>query len=239
MNPVKHICFVPQILFGLLLICWPVLDTGPVGAVTALRIALGAAILLLSVATVTIAGFQRQQVGWRLTDWAMLACAVWFAANIVFVGCGQTDPYNLLNGFVILTAYIFCRVAGSTVVLPAMLISGLLQAGIATAQLCGTIVTRHAYYDLTGSFPNPGPLGGWLCAALLAAVCLTVQFRKKRCGKWTVLCAAGGVYIGVLLVLTDSRAGWLGAAMPVKVSNTTTIRIRQTAQEWLQARYPD
>lgn len=36
-----------QALFGLLLVGWPLLDTGPMGAVTPLRIGLGSGLLLL------------------------------------------------------------------------------------------------------------------------------------------------------------------------------------------------
>lgn len=225
MLPVKHIRCTLQPLFGLLLVCWPLLDTGPMGAVTPLRLGLGGGMLLLLVAAILTASFQRQPVRWRPTDWAVLACAVWYVCNVIFIGRGETDPYNLLNGFVILAAYIFCRIAGTTFLLPSLLVSGLIQAGIATAQLCGTVATRHAYYDLTGSFPNPGPLGGWLCVALLAAVVLTVRFWKKRCGIWAALCAAGGAYIGVMLLLTDSRAAWLGAAAGI-FAMLCTLRFR-------------
>ena len=225
MLPVKHIRCTLQPLFGLLLVCWPLLDTAPTGAVTILRIALGGGMLLLLITAILTTGRQRQMPKRNLTDWAVLACAVWYVCNVIFIGRGETDPYNLLNGFVILAAYLFCRVAGTASLLPALLVSGLIQAGIATAQLCGTVATRHAYYDLTGSFPNPGPLGGWLCIALLAAVVLTVRFRKKRWGIWAALCVVGGLYIGVMLLLTDSRAAWLGAAAGI-FAMLCTLRFR-------------
>lgn len=212
MLPHLHIRFALQALFGLLLVCWPVLDTAPTGAVTTQRIVLGGGMLLLLVIAILTAGTPKRPVRWNLTDWAMLACTVWYVCNAIFIGRDQTDPYNLLSGLVILTAYAFCRLAGTSMILPAMVVSGLIQAGIATAQLCGMIATRHSYYDFTGSFPNPGPLGGWLCVAALAAVVLTLHFRKNGKKIWAVLCAAGGLYVGIILLLTDSRAAWLGFA---------------------------
>lgn len=207
-----HIRSALQALFGLLLVCWPVLDTAPTGAVTTLRIVLGGGMLLLLVIAILTTGIHKQPVRWNPTDWAVLACTVWYVCNVIFIGRGQTDPYNLLNGFVVITAYLFCRLAGTSMILPAVVVSGLVQAGIATAQLGGMIATRHSYYDFTGSFPNPGPLGGWLCIAALAAVILTLQLWKRGRKTWAALCAAGGMYIGMILVLTDSRAAWLGFA---------------------------
>lgn len=212
MFPHLHIRSILQALFGLLLVCWPVLDTAPTGAVTTLRIVLGGGMLLLLVTALLTAGRQRQIPKRNQTDWAVLACTVWYAGNAILIGRGQTDPYSLLSGLVILTAYAFCRLAGTSMILPAMVVSGLIQASIVTAQLCGTVATRHSYYDFTGSFPNPGPLGGWLCVAALAAVVLTGQLWKRGRKTWATLCAAGGIYIGIILLLTDSRAAWLGFA---------------------------
>lgn len=217
MFPHRHILIALQALFGLLLVCWPVLDTASTGAVTTLRIALGGGMLLLLITAILTTGRQRQMPKRNLTDWAVVACTVWYVCNVIFVGHGQTDPYSLLSGFVFLTGYTFCRVAGTILVLPVILVSGLIQAGIATAQLCGMIVTRHTYFDLTGSFPNPGPLGGWLCVAALAAVVLAVRLWKNKSYKLAIFCAAGGLYIGTILLLTDSRAAWLGCAAGIFV----------------------
>lgn len=225
MSPHLHIRFALQALFGLLLVCWPVLDTAPTGAVTTLRIVLGGGMLLLLVIAILTAGRQRQMPKRNPTDWAVLACTVWYVGTAIFIGCGQTDPYNLLSGLVILTAYAFCRLAGTSMILPAMVVSGLIQAGIVTAQLCGIAATRHSYYDFTGSFPNPGPLGGWLCVAALAAVILTGQLWKRGRKTWATLCAAGGIYIGIILLLTDSRAAWLGFAAGV-FAMLCTLRFR-------------
>lgn len=225
MLPHPHIRSILQALFGLLLVCWPVLDIAPTGAVTTQRIVLGGGMLLLLVIAILTAGTQKRPVRWNQTDRAMLACTVWYVGNAIFIGCGQTDPYSLLSGLVILTAYAFCRLAGTSMILPAMLVSGLIQAGIVTAQLCGIAATRHSYYDFTGSFPNPGPLGGWLCVAALAAVVLTGQLWKSRRKVWAVLCAAGGLYVGIILLLTDSRAAWLGFAAGV-FAMLCTLRFR-------------
>lgn len=200
-----------QALFGLLLVGWPLLDTGPMGAVTPLRIGLGSGLLLLITGAWVVGG--REVTSDRMgntTDRVILVGLVWYVGHVIFgeEGGGPVDPYNLLISYVFGAAYLFCRQVGTGLVLPAMVLSGLLQAGVATAQLGGLTATRNMYYDLTGSFPNPGPLGGWLCVALLAAVLLTGQSWEN--GRKTRAALLGGGLIGIILWLTDSRAAWVG-----------------------------
>lgn len=199
-------------LFGLLLVCWPVLDTEATGAVTPLRIGLAGGMLLLFVGAWAMGGRTVQVEAWNPTDRVLLAGAVWYVANVLFIARGEADLYSLLTAFVFGVAYLFCRRVGTGFVLPAMLLSGLVQAAVVTAQLGGWLASRHAYYDLTGSFSNPGPLGGWLCVALLAALVLTVQNWKNRKPLLAAFCIVCGLYIGSILILTDSRAAWLGSA---------------------------
>lgn len=168
-------------------------------------------LVLLFTAIVT-ARLERSCFRQTATDRAMAACAVWFVVLLVSIGHGRNDPYDILNGIVVLTAYSCCRVIGTAFLLPTILVSGLVQSGIAFAQWTGIAASRHFYYDLTGSFPNPGPLGGWLCAAALAAVMLTVRAWKNGHKTGCALYAAAGVCVGIVLWLTDSRAAWTGFA---------------------------
>ncbi len=215
MAPHRYIRYGTQVLFGLLLVCWPALDTGPAGAVTPLRVALGGLLLLLSAVALPTAALGRSPLRWHPTDRAVLACALWYAGCVAFVGQGRTDPYCLLSGLTLFASYACCRLVGTAFLLPTLSVSGLVQCGAVFSQLAGTTASRHAYYQLTGSFPNPGPLGGWLCLSLLAAVLLAMRLWKTRRRSWAVLSAAAGVCIGGGLLLSDSRAAWLGFAAGV------------------------
>lgn len=199
-----------QALFGLLLVGWPLLDTGPRGAITPERMALGTSLLGLLLAAILTATRSRKEWRWNGVDGAIGLCAGWFILQVAAIGPGETDPYPLLTGLVIFVTYVFGRVAGTTALLPGLFCSGLAQSGVALAQGAGWVASRHAYYGLTGSFPNPGPLGGWLCVAMLAAVVLTGQSWENGRKTRAALLGGGGGLIGIILWLTDSRAAWVG-----------------------------
>ncbi len=209
----SHISAVWQILFGVLLVCWPLLDTGASGAVTSERILLtGVALGLLATAVLT-AACTGARWRWSGVDGGVGLCGGWFILHVAFVGPGETDPYPVSIGLAGLAAYGFCRVAGTAGLLPAIFVSGVVQSGISFAQCAGLVASRHSYYGLTGSFPNPGPLGGWLCVAMLAAVVLMEQSGREGRKIRTLLFGIGGLPIGIVLFLTDSRAAWVGFAV--------------------------
>lgn len=207
-----HISAIWQILFGMLLVCWPLLDTGAGGAVTPERLLLTGVVLGLFAAAVLTAACTGARRPWSWVDGGVGLCGGWFILQVAFIGPGETDPYPVLTGFAGFVAYGFCRMAGTAGLLPAIFLSGLVQSGIAFAQCAGLVASRHSYHGMTGSFPNPGPLGGWLCVALLAAVVLAGQDWKNGHKIRTALLGGGGVVVGAALWLTDSRAAWVGFA---------------------------
>ena len=206
MIPTRHISALPQCLFGLVLICWPLLDTDPANAITPRRIALGSCLVLLLVSSIAL---RRRPIHGQPTDWAMLACALWYTGRAVWSDT-PLDPYDLLNSFILLCSYAWCRLEGTRIVLPALFLSGVIQSIVALAQCAGTTASRHSYYDLTGSFPNPGPLGGWLCIATLAALILSQRAWQTRNLLQIVPLSLGSLILAGTLLLTDSRAAWLG-----------------------------
>ncbi|MDE5944418.1 MAG: O-antigen ligase family protein [Rikenella sp.] len=209
MKRLPHISTLGQALFGLLLVGWPVIDTGASGAVTPVRLLLSGGLLgLFAAAVLTVRS--RKEWLWSGVDGAIGLCGGWFILQVAIIGPGETDPYPVLIGLVGLAGYGFCRVAGTAGLLPAMFLSGLVQSGVAFAQCAGWGASRHSYYALTGSFPNPGPLGGWLCVATLAAAVLTAQSWKNGRKIRAALFGGGGSVIGIALWLTDSRAAWVG-----------------------------
>lgn len=208
-----HISAIWQILFGMLIVCWPLFDAGASGAVTPERFLLTGVVLGLFAAAVLTAACTGVRRPWSRVDGGVGLCGGWFILQVAFIGPGETDPYPVLTGLAGIAAYGFCRVAGTAGLLPAIFVSGLVQSGIAFAQCAGLVASRHSYYGLTGSFPNPGPLGGWLCVAMLAAAVLAEQVGREGRKSQAVLFGVGGLVIGIALWLTDSRAAWVGLAV--------------------------
>ena len=61
-------------------------------------------------------------------------------------------------------------------------IGGALQAVYGNLQLWGYYPSHHGMFKMTGSFFNPGPYAGYLCAVLPVAVGLFLGYREKEVG---------------------------------------------------------
>ena len=58
-------------------------------------------------------------------------------------------------------------------------LAGVVESVAAIRQVLGLSVSRHAIFALTGSFDNPGPLGGFLAISAAIAVCDVVGNYPK------------------------------------------------------------
>ena len=97
----------------------------------------------------------------------------------------------------------------------AVLSWGIFEVGLALLQMTHSIPSNSTRFEVTGSFGNPGPLGGFLgvlCAGLTDYVC-----RQKRGNRkptlWVFLCVT--LFLGV--IVSGSRAGLLAALAGVLV----------------------
>ncbi len=84
---------------------------------------------------------------------------------------------------------------------------GTVECTIALLQGIGWIDSNHSQFAITGTLANPGQLGGFLSASVIACACLLTHKRTlTNYLTGTLLC-----FLSSILLLTDSRAGWLGA----------------------------
>ena len=96
----------------------------------------------------------------------------------------------------------------STIVFAGIMCIGMWQAALAIGQHFDRLNSSHRLFDITGSFGNPGQLGGFLAISIIATICMWSRFLKCRYAAWFFIPAA---IQGYALVLSDSRAGWLSA----------------------------
>jgi tetratricopeptide (TPR) repeat protein len=99
-----------------------------------------------------------------------------------------------------------------------MLLGGV-EAVWGLRQLYGFSVSGHSLYNLTGSFYNPGPYGGYL--AMVLPVCL--HYYASPRGKWKemwwyekigkLLAVVTGILILCVLPATMSRSAWIAALL--------------------------
>ena len=111
----------------------------------------------------------------------------------------------------IILVYIFVRLTTDqekNILLVVLVLSGLIQSGIALGQIYGLIASNHPHFDVTGSFNNPGQLGGYLSVSLIISIGL---LKRNKQPFHLFLFSSISVVMGGTLILTDSRAGLVAA----------------------------
>ena len=87
--------------------------------------------------------------------------------------------------------------------------SGIIQSILAILQAAGVFQSNHHLFAVTGSFANPGPLGGYIalgCALSIAALFINRKEMSKT--KQTTLLISICITATACL-LSDSRAAWM------------------------------
>lgn len=118
------------------------------------------------------------------------------------VGFGSLYPYLFIFG-----CYAIARFFRTW---PGILFWGIIGIGtwqsvLAIMQSIGWCTSNHSLFAITGSFGNPGQLGGFLAVSLICSLCIGLEGRKKRWFGFIPLAAIQSY----ALVLSDSRAAWI------------------------------
>jgi len=144
-------------------------------------------------------------------DLAFALFLLWIVANSFMVKKGAIDPFLWHKWGAVAGFYLLVRlITRKEFLLYSLVFSGIIQTIIATGQKRGLLFSHHTMFDVTGSFGNPGQLGGYLAVCLTVSLCLFMaNFREKRI-KTSVLLLVGSVLQVFGLYLSDSRAGWVG-----------------------------
>lgn len=80
---------------------------------------------------------------------------------------------SIFRWFLFAVVYILARTVNHKETLfSALILSASLQAVVALLQKVGCLSSLHPLFDVTGTFNNPGPLGGYLAVGLVVAVLL-------------------------------------------------------------------
>ena len=108
------------------------------------------------------------------------------------------------------------------IIINSIIISGTLQSIIVFLQKFGYIRSNHSFFDITGSFGNPGSLGCFLALALVASLCLFF-FNKNSILK-CVFYLLSSVLILFALVLADSRTSMLAVIVGLLIFFLHDIR---------------
>ena len=132
--------------------------------------------------------------------------------HIICIKNGKIDRFILYKwGAVALCYFIVKRLNHKQLLLYALLVSGCVQAGIAFLQKSGIMASKHVMFEVSGSFSNPGQLGGYLAVCLVISILLLV----RPCNRLSHICI---LFVCVVLqlyafYLAGSRAAFLGLAV--------------------------
>ena len=140
-------------------------------------------------------------------DVAVVAFAVWTIANDAFIQQRECNCYCGLAAALLCYAGIRMVRHKSELILGLIAAWSMVEAVVSMMQFCGFVESNHLLYSATGTFRNPGPLGGFLAVGVTVFAGLAV--RSKESKVISMIFVAALCLVAVVLAMADSRAGWL------------------------------
>ncbi|MCS2622702.1 O-antigen ligase family protein [Bacteroides ovatus] len=165
---------------------------------------------------VSVVCYTGQRVTLTWMDMAVLLLFIYEWLHVAIISDGQVDVLVYYEWMALGMIYLLSRMmagcSGLLFMLPfAVALSGGLQSLVGFLQYGGALKSSGENFVLTGCFGNPGPLGGYLAVSLVSAIYLLMQ---KKGLAWRIIGIILSLLVGVMLVCSDSRAGWLAALVP-------------------------
>lgn len=141
---------------------------------------------------------------------------LWGVVGICGISRVAADAFLWYRWGAVACFYVLVRIiAHRRVLLYALFLSGVVQSFVAAGQRAGVISSHHTVFDVTGSFGNPGQLGGYVAVCLVIGVGLVSGAIRRKARFSVCLLAVGSAVQCYGLYLSDSRAGLAGALLGV------------------------
>lgn len=147
------------------------------------------------------------------TDMALLLFASYQGVQLLAAHSdAETVAGGLLWFFIYAMARILCLQAAymGRIIVAAVILSAWIQSWVAALQWGGVLTSHHPLFAITGSFMNPGPLGGCLAVGIalgMGALIGSPLSRTKR-----LVAAFLLLWMSVVCLCSDSRSAWLACA---------------------------
>lgn len=138
------------------------------------------------------------------------------------------DKYSIYKWGAVIACYVFFRIYhySRITLLTACCISGIFQSVIAICEKNGLLVSHNLTFDVTGSFHNPGQLGGYIaicCTITIGLLCYEIKNRRYM-GSFFLSVALSLQLYG--LYLTESRAAILSLVPSlIWISHSTLMQV--------------
>lgn len=131
--------------------------------------------------------------------------------NVAIVDKWQLDRYMLYSWGAVIAGYLLlrCGRVKLSILLCACCISGAVQSILAACQKQGWIAGSNTFFNATGSFHNPGQLGGYIAICCILSLGL-LQYAVKVKNRIGIFFFSIAIFIQLYgLFLADSRAAWV------------------------------
>ena len=153
--------------------------------------------------------------------WELAIISLILSCEIEFIEEMIADCWPYIMVLIVSAVLFMCRrglaerlsIVGVSIWLSYESVLGLLQ-------FAGLSASNHGIYAITGSFPNPGPYGGFVavCIAILLAAAYNWRNAAKAVDTWIVRLACAAVFWGVVVLSASmSRSAWGALALAVAV----------------------
>ena len=185
---------------------------------------IGVGILLLGLCCV-FRFMRRPFVSLPRTDGMFVLCLLYVVGRSVCQGDTALGTWFLFlyAGMVYVTARLADR-KGRKALLYGLWAGGILQGILVWLQYAGVCASSHRWFECTGSFLNPAPLGGWL--AISMAVALHMLTYRRTSLSWKLTGWATVLLMGSALVVADSRSAFLSFGIMAMMLVMEKARIR-------------
>ncbi|MBR3757863.1 MAG: O-antigen ligase family protein [Bacteroidaceae bacterium] len=160
-----------------------------------------------------------------ITSFIIYQCVMMNEANIGLY-------HSLLWGFV----YLLTRCLQAVIpkvnqwLVGIILLSGTMQAVVSVLQYMGIWTSNHPLYAATGTFDNPGPLGGYMAVCLVLAVSLWGECNKPIFKRMLI---ASVLLMETSCVLSDSRAAWMATIVAFGFMLVKRFPVKTRKKTWM------
>ena len=155
--------------------------------------------------------WSKRTIGLNTIDYIIGICLLYGICS--YCTHQNAAPYILYKWGATLIVYWWIRshTLQLNTILVASCLSGTIQTILAIGQIQGWLASPNAFFQITGSFGNPGPLGGYIAITWIISLGLLVYTIKKphKIGISLLLLSLTIQSYG--LYLTDSRAAWIAS----------------------------
>jgi O-antigen ligase len=175
------------------------------------------AILLAYIIFLTVTK-KRISISVSVLDTGVLLFFVYSVLHLLFSKRFQAGEIVIYKWFAVLCIYVLCRIAAhKNMLMYAVVLSGFIQSIIAVLQKFYIIDSYSIFFDVTGSFNNPGRLGGYVAVAFTVAIFFLNVAVKNKSYPAILFLSISTLFLFAAVILSDSRAAFVGVLCGISV----------------------